>query len=172
MTGDWSQEIKREYAGGNVRFDFPPRRLGWGRVIGLFLVGFGLLFMWMPGHMAWEFIQKLLHGSRDIGSIIFSLFPLLFVIAGCVPMGIGLAVLFGRCRVEWRDGQLRSTEMVGPLRWTRRLPGKPLRKLEVSAATSTSGMRRPKPSRTFPASRLCMKTARATSSPSAIPRTG
>jgi hypothetical protein len=144
MTGDWSQEIKREYVGGDVRFDFPLRPLGWVRLIGLFLVGFGVLFMWMPGHTAWEFIQKLLHGNRDIGNIIFSVFPLLFVVAGCVPMGIGLAILLGRCRVEWRDGRLRSTEMVGPLRWTRNLPCKPLRKLEVSAATSSSANAPPK----------------------------
>ncbi len=144
MTGDWSQEIKREYVGGNVRFDFPLRPLGWARLIGLFLVGFGLLFVSMPGHTAWEFIQKLLRGNRDPGSIIFSFFPLLFVIAGCLPMGIGLGILFGRCRVEWQDGQLRSTELIGPLRWTRRLPRKALRKLEVSAATSRSGNSPPK----------------------------
>src|ERR1041384_1462568 len=113
MTGDWSQEIKREYAGGNVRFDLPLRPLGWGRLVGLFLVGFGLLFVWLPGHTAWEFIQKLLHGNRDVGSIIFSLFPLLFVIAGCVPMGIGLGILFGRCRVGWRGGRMGSAGVVG-----------------------------------------------------------
>jgi hypothetical protein len=139
MTRDWSQEIKREYTGGDVRFDFPLRPLGWGRLFGLLLVGFGVSFVWMPGTTAWEFIQKLLHGNRDLGSIIFSVFPLLFVIAGCVPMVIGSGILFGRCRVEWQEGQLRSTELVGPLRWTRRLPRKPVRKLEVSAATSRSG---------------------------------
>ncbi len=139
MTGDWSQEIKREYTGGDVRFDFPVRRLGWGRLVGLFCVGFAVLFAWMPGHSAWEFMQKLLRGNRDVGTFIFAFFPLLFVVAACLPMGIGLAILFGRCRLEWRDGQLRSTELVGPLRWTRRLPRKPIRKLQVSAATSTSG---------------------------------
>lgn len=138
MPGDWSQEITREYTGGDVRFDFPVRKLGWARLLGFFLIGFAVLFVWMPGHTAWEFSQKLLHGNRDAGTIIFTFFPLLFVIAGCVPLAIGLAILFGRCRVEWRDGQLRSTELVGPLRWTRRLPRKPLRKLEVAAATSSS----------------------------------
>ncbi len=144
MPGDWSQEIKREYTGGDVTFDFPVRRLGWARLMGLFLVGFAVLFMWMPGHTAWEFIQKLLRGNRDVGTMVFAFFPLLFVIAGCLPMGIGLAILFGRCRVEWRDRQLRSTEIIGPLRWARRLPRKAVRKLEVAAATSSSGNAPPK----------------------------
>ncbi len=139
MKDEWVQEVKREYAGNDVRFDFPRRPLGWFRLVGLFLVGFGVLFVWMPGHTTWESIQKLQNGNRDLGSVIFSVFPLLFVIAGCLPMGIGAAILLGRCRVEWRDGQLRCAELVGPLRWTRRLPRKPVRKLEVAAATARSG---------------------------------
>src|SRR5882757_1909278 len=144
MTAGWSQNIKREYIGGNVRFDFPRRPLGWARLPGLFLVGFGLLFAWIPGHTAGESIQKLHQGNFDAGNIIFSVFPLLFVIAGLVPVGIGLAILFGRCRVEWCDGELRSTELVGPLRWTRRMPRKPVSKLEISLATSRTGNAPPK----------------------------
>jgi hypothetical protein len=61
-----------------------------------------------------------------------------------VPLGIGLLILFGRCRVEWKDGRLRATEILGPLRWTRRLPRKVARKLEVGAATSKSGSAAPR----------------------------
>jgi hypothetical protein len=64
---------------------------------------------------------------------------LFFLVAGSIPLVIGLLILFGRCRVEWKEGRLRVSEMLGPLRWTRRLPFKPVRKLAVSAATSKSG---------------------------------
>lgn len=148
-TRDWSQEIKRDYVGGDVCFDFPRRQLGWARLVGLFLVGFGLFFMWMPGNTAWEFIQKLLKGNFDVGNVVFSLFPLLFVIAALMPMVIGLAILFGRCRLAWRDGQLHCMELVGPFRWTRRVPRKPIRKLEISVGTSQTGSAPPKSMENF-----------------------
>jgi hypothetical protein len=149
MIGDWSQAVRREYTGGNARFDFPSRPLGKAKVFALFLVVFGIGFMWMPAHVAWDSIQKLRQGHADAGTIIFSFFPLLFVIAGCVPMFIGLAIMFGRTRVEWRDGGLRVAERVGPLFWTRRLPRKPVRTLEVSAGTVRRGDAPPTPMDNF-----------------------
>ena len=145
MISDGSREIRRDYAGSDARFDLPVRPLGWARLIGLFLVSFGLLFMWSPAHDVWRTVQKWIYEAPGGVETVFNLFELTFVIAGCVPMGIGLLILFGRCRVEWKDGQLRSTEILGPLRWTRRLPRKPVRKLEVSAATSKSGNAPPRP---------------------------
>ena len=144
MNDDWSLRVRREYAGSDVRFEFPVRPLGWGRLLGLFFVGFGLLFAWSPAHGVWQLIQKWLHGTPGGAETFFSLFQLPFVIAGCIPLAIGLLILFGRCRVEWKDGQLRTTEILGPLRWTRRLPHRPISKLEVSAATSRSGNAAPR----------------------------
>jgi hypothetical protein len=46
--------------------------------------------------------------------------------------------------VEWRDGQLWSAEILGPFRWTRRMPRKPIRKLEIAATTSKTGTAPPK----------------------------
>jgi len=143
MTDNWQLRIRCEHAGGDVRYEFPARPLGWGRVLGLFLVGFGLLFAWHPAHDVWQTILKFLHSAPPGGEIyaetFFGLFELLFVMAGCIPLAIGLLILFGRCRLEWKDGQLRATEILGPLRWTRRLPRQPIRKLEVAAAKTTSG---------------------------------
>lgn len=139
MNPDWTSSVRREYIGGNPRFDFPPRPLGWGRLIGVFLGGFGLLFIWMPAQTAFRSLRHLIEHGVDLPNLIFGLFPLIFVFAGMLPLGIGLAILFGRSRVEWRDGQLVATEFVGPFRWTRRLPRKPIRRLEVSQATSSSG---------------------------------
>lgn len=120
MIPDWSQAIQREYAGGDVRFEFPIRPLGGGKVVGLILISMGLLFVWGPLHR-------------------FSLFELPFLIAGGVPAVMGLWILFGHCRVEWKDGQLRSSELLGPLRWTRRLPRQPVRKLEVGVGSTRTG---------------------------------
>ncbi len=149
MNSDWQLHVRREYVGGNPKFDFPIRPLGWGRLIGVFLVGFGCVFIGGPGKLTWSSIQKLVAHGFDIGNLIFALFPLVFVIAGCVPLGIGLLVLFGRCRVEWTDGTLRAAEILGPFRWTRRMPRKPVRKLEVTAATSKSGNAPPKQMENF-----------------------
>ncbi|HTY86378.1 MAG TPA: hypothetical protein VMB80_02850 [Candidatus Acidoferrum sp.] len=147
-TDDWSRSVRCEHTGGDVRYEFPARQLGWGRLLGLFLVGFGLLFAWHPAHDIWQTILKCLHSARGgaeiYAEIFFGLFELLFVMAGCVPLAIGLWILFGRCRLEWKDGQFRATEILGPLRWTRRLPRQPIRKLEVAAATSTSGNSAPR----------------------------
>ena len=145
MNPDWTSSVRREYIGGNPRFDFPPRPLGWGRLIGVFLVGFGLLFVWMPAQTAIRSLRHLIEHGADVPNLIFGIFPLIFVFAGMLPLGIGLAILLGRSRVEWRDGQLVATEFVGPFRWTRRLPRKPIRRLEVSQATSGSGTQPAKP---------------------------
>jgi hypothetical protein len=145
MNSNWTTSVRRESIGGNPRFDFPPRPLGWARLIGVFLVGFGLLFVWMPGQTAFRSLRHLLEHGADIPNLIFGIFPLIFVVAGLLPLGIGLAILFGRSRVEWREGQLIATEFVGPFRWPRRLPRQPIRRLEVSQATSSSGTEPAKP---------------------------
>jgi hypothetical protein len=144
MMRDWSQEIRCEYSGSDVRYDFPVRPVGWFRVLGLLPIGFGLYFLWTPGQTVLESIQRLIQGNRDFGTLLFSLFPLLFVVAGCIPLILGLFVLFGRCRVEWREGTLRSSERVGPFRWTRRMPRKNIQKLEVIATMSRTGNAPPK----------------------------
>jgi hypothetical protein len=145
MKADWTSSVRREYIGGNPRFDFPSRPLGWARLIGVFLVGFGLLFVWMPAHTAFRSIRHLIEHGADVPNLIFGIFPLIFVFAGMLPLGIGLAILFGRSRVEWRDGQLVATEFVGPFRWTRRLPRQPIRRLEVAQGTSQTGTQAAKP---------------------------
>lgn len=149
MNSDWQLHVRREYVGGNPKFDFPVRPLGWARLMGVFLVGFGLLFVWMPGQTSWQSVQRLIERGPDIGNVIFAVFPLVFVVAGCMPLGIGLLILFGRSCVEWKDGELRATEILGSCRWTRRMPRKPVRKLEVAAATSKTGTAPPKQMENF-----------------------
>jgi hypothetical protein len=144
MYGDWSREVRSEYVGGDVRYEFPVRPLGLGKLIGLVLIGFSILFVWSPAHTMWQTLQKWLHESTGSADKISAFFELPFILFGCIPMVIGLVILFGRCRVEWKEGRLRVTEIVGPFRWTRRLPPKPVRKLEVAASTTRSGTAPPR----------------------------
>ena len=116
MNSDWMTSVRRENLGGNPRFDFPPRPLGWGKLFGVLLLVFGVVFMWTPGRMAWHSIHEWMEKGPDVGNVVSGLFPLLFAFGGVVPLFLGLVILFGRCRVEWRDGQLVATELLGPFR--------------------------------------------------------
>src|SRR3974377_2064332 len=108
MTDNGSLAVRREYAGGDVRFEFPVRPLGAGKLFGLFAIGFGLMFVWGPAHSVWEAIQKWLRGAPVGPETFFNLFFVPVLLVGCVPIAIGLLILFGRCRLEWKDGGLRS----------------------------------------------------------------
>jgi hypothetical protein len=149
MDANWTLSVRREYVGGNPRFDLPIRPLGWAKLTGVFFIGFGVLFAWSSARDILRTVQKWLHETPGGMETVSCLFNLPFLIAGCVPVVIGLLVLFGRCRVEWRDGQLWSAEVLGPFRWTRRMPRKPIRKLEIAATTSKSGNAPPKPIENF-----------------------
>jgi len=151
MNDYWMQRVRREYVGGNPRFYFPVRPLGWVKLIGVVLIGFGVLFMWSSAQDVLRALQKWAHESPDGMEILSCLINLPFLIAGCVPLVIGLLILFGRCRVEWTDGRLCAAEILGPFRWTRRLPRKPIRKLEVGAASSRTANSPPKEIPTFSA---------------------
>lgn len=139
MRGDWLHEIRREYGGGDARFNLPVRPLGRGKIIGLIFTGVGVAFMWNPARDVWRAVEKWRHESASWSDLISGMFDLPFLVGGGVALAIGLFILAGRCRVEWKSGQLRSTEIFGPLRWTRRLPRKAIRKLQVGAATSENG---------------------------------
>jgi len=136
MEADWSQQIQRQYVGGNVRFDFPVRSLGWAKILGVLLIGFSILFDWTPAHEVWRAVHRSGQTGGRAGDSLELLFEIPFLIVGLMPMLFGLLILFGRSRVEWKDGQLLAAELLGPFWWTRRMPRKALRKLGVSASTT------------------------------------
>ncbi len=144
MIDNWHTAVRREYAGLDARFDLPVRPLGWARIIGLALFGFGAFFVWSPARGVWQTVKSLPDAESTGPDAFFGLFQLPFLLVGCVPLALGLLVLFGRCRVEWRDGRLRSSELLGPLWWTRRLPSEPIRRLGVVGAPSGNGPDRPR----------------------------
>jgi hypothetical protein len=137
MIGSWQTEVRREYAGLDARFGLPLRPLGRARVIGLAFVAFGGFFAWSPARDLWRTASSLIEtGSPGQEGGLGLLFQVPFLLVGAVPLTLGLLVLFGRCRVEWRNGRVRSAEVLGPFWWTRRLPPKPLRRLTVVATPS------------------------------------
>jgi hypothetical protein len=140
MQGSFPYLVRGEYVDGEVRFELPARSLRALRWFGALLIGFGLLFAWAPAGNLWEALVQWREGRAGRGSAAFALFELPFLIAGCIPILLGLLVLFGRCTVGWRSGELRVTERLGPFCWTRQMPGAAVARLEVSSARSrTSG---------------------------------
>ena len=145
MTTDWSRAIQREYIGGDVRFDFPARPLGWGRLMGVFLIGISVLFDWSPAKGIFESVTRLAKTDQAQFEFFALAFQILFVLGGLMPMVFGLGILFGRCRVAWKEGQLQAMEVLGPLRWKRRLSRQPVARLEVAAATASDSGRQSAP---------------------------
>jgi hypothetical protein len=139
MHGGFPHLVRGEYVDGEVRFELPVRPLGALRWVGALLVGFGLLFAWAPAGNFWEAIGQWRQGHAGRDGTAFALFELPFLIAGCMPILLGLVILFGRCTVGWRSGELRCTERLGPLSWTRQMPATPVARLEVSSARASSG---------------------------------
>jgi hypothetical protein len=137
MYSPLSFQVTSQYVDGELRFDLPVRPLGPLRWIGLVLIAFGIAFMWGPGHDLVGSLQGLRDGFK-VGDLLFTIFEALFVCAGLVPVGIGVFVIAGRTRIAWSPEGLRSTEILGPLRWTRRMPREPVRRLAVSGATSAA----------------------------------
>jgi hypothetical protein len=157
MSSPLPAEIRVEAVRDDVSYLLPVRPLGKLRWAGLLLVGFSVLFLSVPMSIAHDSLKRIFSGSADFGMIFFALFPIPFFIAGLVPMGIGLLVMFGRCRVDWRDKRLSVLEHAGPIRWRRRLsrPGTSIRKLTVGFGASSNG----RPVTTGPLAKLAVLVA-------------
>lgn len=131
INSDWAQLIKCETRGDEVQFELPVRSHSWARLVGLMLICSVLFVVLNPAKNLWNGVQELRRIGSFGGDVGLVLFILLFVFAGCIPVVLGLMISFGRCRVTWRDGQFRATEILGPLQWTRRLPRRPIHSFEV-----------------------------------------
>jgi hypothetical protein len=127
-----------QYVDGELRFDLPVRPLGGARWLGLVPIVFGIVFVWGPAQWFADALQGLVHDDLDVAAIGSALFGLLFVVAGSIPIALGLWFIAGRCQIGWSPSGLRVTERLGPLRWTRRMPREPVKRLAVSAGTSTN----------------------------------
>lgn len=126
-----TSEVTVETSGNDVSYILPVRPLGNLRWFGLIPVGFGLLFISVPWSMFGGFVKNLLTGGINGPEIFFTIFLIPFFIAGLVPLSIGLFVICGRCRIDWRNERLSVLDYAGLIRWRRRFPKKTIRKFTV-----------------------------------------
>ena len=139
MSSDWTCHIRQECVGSEARFELPVRPLDPLRLVGVGVTVVGVVFVVWPLGWLWQIGRKVFEGWPEPAEIMPVVFLLVFVAAGSVPLLLGLAILFGRCLVEWKDGQLHCTEIIGAFRWHRRVPPKPIRRLVVGAASTQIG---------------------------------
>lgn len=133
-----------EAAGDEVTYHLPARPLGPLRLIGLLPLAFGAL--WIGGiatNIFWPALQQALHHSGKF-EYFLSAFSLCFMAVGCAPAALGLAMLFGRSRIRWRDGRLATSEVVGPFARTKKMPRNAVRKLLVVGAFSSGASGSPR----------------------------
>ena len=132
-------EIRVETVGDEVTYWLPVRPLGKIRWLGLFLIGFSVLWVSGVGHMLLGVVRQFSHSKQQGFEYFMVAFLLVFVVVGCIPAGFALLVMFGRCRVRWRDGRLTVSDSVGLLGWRRRMPRAAIRKFAVTAGASSNG---------------------------------
>src|ERR1039458_9109196 len=132
-------EIRVETTGNDVTFWLPARPLGKFRLVGLIPIGFSVLWFSKMGRMPLDTLHLFATGHHQVFDYFSLAFGALFVGAGCIPAGLGLFLMLGRCRVMWRDGRLTISETLGPLGWRRRLPKAAIRKFTVKTGASSNG---------------------------------
>ena len=128
------QEIRAEHWPERTTYDFPRRPVGALRYLGLFFVGFAVLFGWMPGKQVLQAIQHLVQGHAGTADLIFGAFTSIFVIAALLPLGLGLLMMFGRTRLVLTRDLVIVTEIAGPIRWRRKFKLADIERLEVASA--------------------------------------
>jgi len=133
MPSPLPSDIRVEAIRDDVSYALPVRPLGPLRWLGWFPVGFALFFLWMPVSRLIRLLNQILNGSPDAGDWFGGLFTIPFLVGGLIPFALGLFILFGRCRVEWRQKRLSILDHAGPFRWRRRLPKGRIRKFTVKS---------------------------------------
>jgi hypothetical protein len=106
------------------RYIFPPRKIGAVRLLGCLPIGFGLIFSTFA--LVWS-IAALRAEPWMAG------FGIPFIIAGLVPIGFGMIILFGHHEIELSQHLIRSIERAGPARWSRSRPVRSVTRVEAGA---------------------------------------
>ena len=117
----------------DASYSLPARPLGKLRWIALFLAAFGVVFALIPAITLFRTLKGIMAGKSAVPEVGFAVFLAPFVVAGLVPLGLGLFVLFGRCRVDWRQRRLSILDYVGPIRWRRRFQKSRILKFTISS---------------------------------------
>ena len=133
-------EIGVESVGEEVTYRLPARPLGILRLAALVPIGFSAVWCGFIGAIAVPQFRHLANHPQPFDFFLCA-FLLCFMAAGCVPAGLGLVLLFGRCRIRWRDERLTVSDRLGPFGWSRRLPRQPIRKFVVIGGGTVEGYR-------------------------------
>jgi hypothetical protein len=132
-------EIRVETAGNDVTYWLPVRPLGKIRWFGLLPVGFSVLWLSGVGRMFLSMVHQLMTSKNPGFEYFMVAFLLIFVVVGCFPAGLGLLLMFGRCRLSWRNGRLTVSDSVGPFGWRRRMPRTAIRRFSVKSGVASNG---------------------------------
>lgn len=117
-------EIQVESVRDDVSYQLPARPIRKHPMVmgaGVILFLFGLGFVAGPIVPLCSRLNNLVARGTTAFECFVTLFHLPFVIVGLLPMGMGLLILFGRCRIEWRENRLSVVDSIGLLRWRRHL---------------------------------------------------
>ena len=136
------REIQTEHWPDRLRLDFPLRPIGKLRWLGLVPILFGLGFISVPGTWIWSSVKHSFNGREHGLELLFLLFPLAFVVAGLVPVGLGLLVLCGRTRIVATRDRIKVTEIAPFVRRSRKILVRDIERLEWGDAGrgSSSGL--------------------------------
>lgn len=121
--------------GGSTTYDFPGRKLGNWRWLGLLPLGIGCGIIGFVIFQAARFVGGLIQIIGPWAGL-GALFALPFLAGGLTAIGIGLAVLMGRARLCVTDRHLISIEKVGWFSWKRRIVRSDVARLRVHAGLS------------------------------------
>jgi len=128
------REIQVERWPERSTYDLPLRPIGKLRYVGLVLIGFAVLFAWMPGGQVARAVRRALAGNASPADLVFGAFTLLFVVAALLPFAMGMFMLCGRTRLVVNRDWLRVTELAMFFRWSRRVKLADVKALQVAAA--------------------------------------
>jgi hypothetical protein len=126
-----TSEIQVETSGNDVTYFLSRRPLGKLRWLGLILVGFSVLFVRLPAHGLVESLQRLQQSCQPGFELVFIGGTGFLAVMGCLPAVFGVLMMFGKCRVDWRDERLSVVDYAGLIRWRRRMPAKAIEKFVV-----------------------------------------
>ena len=132
------REIQVERWPERSTYDLPVRPIGKLRYFGLLLIGFALLFAFVPGGVVGHSLRRALEGQANPGEWVLGVFTLVFVGAALMPFGMGMFVLCGRTRLVVTRERLKVTELALIFRWSRRVKLADIEELQVAAAKGGS----------------------------------
>jgi hypothetical protein len=138
MSTDIPPEITVIPTADGARYLLPrPALAGPTRGLGCVAGAFGLA----PIGMGIWFITKILedfgppHGPAGFPEVIMILFPLVFVLFGCLMILAGVWVLLGHSEIEVTPDEISSAFRLGPLAWRGRRERRQVRRLVVERFT-------------------------------------